>query len=215
MQKASTQTMIKNSICKGGTTSVPITEKGLNDIFENFQNLRKKNKTNDFLKYIDNKNKYEMTKVLVSQERMLKLHEENQKIHKKVYDYVKNKVKRKENEMLINTVYSFRNKMEINEILEKAKTFEQIYGDNAWVMGLRRPTEFVGARYAYINLRDSRNPYWQLVKMKSPEEQEFTKHPLSTGYDFHKNEYLMKTLSSIKMDMTTNNFNTNISVNIF
>jgi hypothetical protein len=174
--------------------------------------LKKKNKHNDFLKYLDNSNKFELSKILVSQERILKLHEENEKKHKKVYEYIQNKVKRKENEMLVNTIYSFRNKIELNDMIEKAKPFEQKCGDNAWIMGLRRPDNFSGVRYAYINLRDARNPYWQLVKMKSPEEPETIKHPMSSQIDFYKNEYLMKTLSSLRMDLTTSNFNTNISV---
>jgi AICAR transformylase/IMP cyclohydrolase PurH len=84
-------------------------------------------------------------------------------------------------------------------------------------MALRRPDVFTGARYGYINLRDAKNPYWQLIKEKSNEEVVTIKHPNCSQIDFNKKDYMMKTLSSmgLKMESTMSNLNTNISVKIF
>jgi hypothetical protein len=205
---------MKSSIQKGGTISTPITDKGLNDIYEKYQNLKSKNKINDFIKYLDNNNKTEMSKILTSQEKILKLQEANEKKQKKMIEYIQNKLKRKENEMLINTIYSFRSKREIVEIIDKNQPLEIKYGNNSWVMGLRRPLDFNGVRFSYINLRDAKNPYWQLVKDKGPIDVETIKHPNTSQTDFSKNQYLMRSLSNlgIKMDTTMSQINTNISV---
>jgi hypothetical protein len=215
--KTGTTTILKTSTHKSGTTTVPITDKGLNDIYDNYQTIRNKSKLNDFIQYLDTKNKTELSKILVSQERILSLHDKNEKKQKKIIDYIQNKLKRKEKEMLVNTIYSFRSKKEVYETIEKNLPFEMKYGDNSWVMALRRPEVFTGARYGFINLRDAKNPYWQLIKEKSNDEVVTIKHPNISQVDFNKNDYLMNSLSNmgLRMDSTMSNMNTNISVIIF
>jgi hypothetical protein len=206
--------MMKSSIAKGGTIFTPITDKGLNDIYEKYQKLKNKNKINDFLKFLDLKNKFEMNKILISQERILKLQETHEKKQKKMIEFIQNKLNRKEDEMLINTIYSFRSKIELNETIEKLKPLEAKFGNNSWVMGLRRPDDFNGERYTYINLRDAKNPYWQLVKEKVPFDMETIKHPNISQKHINKKDYFLKSISNlgIKLDMTSSQFNTNISV---
>jgi hypothetical protein len=216
LQKTQT-TMMKNSVHKGGTTTVVVNDKQLNEIYENCQEKISKSQVNDFFNHLDIKNKNDLSKILYSQERILNLHDVTEKKQKKIIDYIENKLKRKEKELLVNTIYSFRTKKEVYETIDKNIPFERKYGNNSWVMALRRPDVFTGARYGYINLRDAKNPYWQLIKEKSNEEVVTIKHPNCSQIDFNKKDYMMKTLSSmgLKMESTMSNLNTNISVKIF
>jgi hypothetical protein len=201
---------------------VVITDKGLNDLYDNIRKRKLGNafKLNDFVNNVDTATKKEMSEILSSQEKVLALKEINDDKHDRFTNFLSHRIKKNDDDILMNNVHSYRVKKEINEYVEKHQPIEYKYGSSYWLMTLRRPEDFKGVRYSYINIRDSFNPFWQLVKEVIPSESEIIRSPYKTAREIEnlsKSEYLKKSLNKmdIKLDnsMQLRNVN-NLSVNI-
>ena len=65
----------------------------------------------------------------------------------------------------------FRTKKEIKESYENSRPIDDIYGTNSWLMSLRRPKNFKGTRFGYINIGSNTKPSWQAVRETLPKEE--------------------------------------------
>jgi hypothetical protein len=219
----STLSVYQNKVGKKPDSKVAINDKGLNDIYENIRRRRIKNgiRMNDFLENIERTTRKEMTDVLTFQEKVLGLKDSNDGKHQKFTNFLSHRTKKTDADMLMNNTHNYRVKKEINEFIEKNQPIEYKYGSSYWLMTLRRPENFKGVRYSYINLRDSYNPFWQLIKESIPNESEIVRVPYKTARELEeiqKHEYFKKSLNKldIKIDTSMQFKNvTNLSVNSF
>jgi hypothetical protein len=178
--------------------SIIINDKALDEIFDRYRNLKKVNKVNDFLNYIDVRVKRDVSHDLIAQEKALQLREKTEKQYSLIIDKIRNKTKKTQDAILMNSIYEYRTKRELQDIIQKDDNYTP---NNSWMISLRRPENFEGERYSYINMRDDVNPYWQMVKEKNTKEIEFIKVPrLVKSVDITRNEYLCKSITGLGLN---------------
>jgi hypothetical protein len=78
--------------------------------------------------------------------------------------------KKNEKELLMYKTDFFRQKKEIKELYENSRPLDEIYGVNGWFMSLRRPANFKGTRFGYINVGSKDYPSWKAVRESYPRE---------------------------------------------
>jgi hypothetical protein len=198
----------QTKVNKKTDSKVAITDKGLNDLYDGIKKRKKRNayRINEFLENVDGRAKKEMSEIMSSQEKVLAMKGINDDKHDRFTDFLKFRLKKSDNDMLMNNIHNYRVKKEINEYVEKNQPIEYKYGKSYWLMTLRRPDDFEGVRYSYINIRDSFNPFWQLVKETIPNESEFIRSPYKSARELDmvaKNEYFKKSLG--RMDIKVDN----------
>lgn len=193
-----------------------IDDKGLNEIYERYLKLRNSTKINDFLKFMEMNSKDDLSHILLAQEKVLRLKDHNDNKHKYISEYIKNKIKKTEDAILMNNIHTYRKKRELDDLIEKKKKKDDRYGPNKWVASLRRPANFKGVRYAYVNMKTDKDPQWFLIKESVPEEREYIIQPNTTNkiIEIKKNEYLCKSLEDLGIAYDDNNtmHNFNLSV---
>ena len=125
----------------------------------NVKNRVENSKINDFLFKIPKETK----EILSKQEKSLNL-DKKYKSEKGLLERVlSHRSKKSSADLLINRTDFFRKKKEIKESYEDNKRLDERYGDNTWVMGLRRPVIFKGSRFCYVNSGSAINPIWGKV----------------------------------------------------
>jgi hypothetical protein len=97
---------------------------------------------------------------------------------------------------LLNKTNVTRIKKEFNDHIENKTTLDERYGNNGWVVSLRRPDNFLGSRTAYVNLANNANPQWVNLREIVPKKIETIRKPFC---DYKKdlkkylnNKYLIK-----------------------
>ena len=80
--------------------------------------------------------------------------------------------KRSKQQLLLYKTDFFREKKELRESYENSRPIDETYGKNCWIMGLRRPKDFKGTRFACVNVGTNLNPIWKTVKETIPRETE-------------------------------------------
>lgn len=147
-----------------------INEKGIHDIYNKFKQI-KKNNVDHNLDICDDdlKVKKEMKKILETQEKIIKTQEEFKAKSEKMAKYIATKTKKKDEDVLMNKTDGFRIKQELKTTIELKKPIEERYGNNNWMISLRRPENFEGTRYSFVNYGSSEKVNWVRIKEKLPE----------------------------------------------
>jgi hypothetical protein len=156
---------------------------------------------NEFLDDFHPNIQNEMKKILSMQEKSISHSEDYTKKAEKLSKFISKKVKKGESDLLMNRTDCFRIKKEINEKIDNKLGINERYGVNKWIVGLRRPDNFRGVRYAYINMGSNDRPFWQVVKEQAPRSVEIVRNPqVNCENDlkqFKKNEYFQRSTSNI------------------
>ena len=108
----------------------------------------------------------------------IKLQEKSLELTEKYFDndrpkierILTSKTKKSEKDLLFNKTDFFRKKKEIREFYENSRPLDETYGKNSWIMCLRRPKNFKGTRFGYINVGTPECPSWAVVKETLPKE---------------------------------------------
>jgi hypothetical protein len=161
-----------------------IAEKGIQEIYNKFRHI-KENTVDKAIDICDDdlKIKREMKKILETQEKILKAQENKKLKSEKLGNYIATKSKKKGEDVLMNKTDGFRIKQEIKNIMEVQKPLGERYGEHNWMISLRRPDNFEGTRYAFVNYGNSDKVNWVRVKEKLPEKEflETVRFPDSIG----------------------------------
>ena len=129
---------------------------------------------------------YELKNSLFMQNRKLALQKLTEKQNIRMSRYLSKKIKKPQNNLLLNRIDSFRFKKEIINEMENSKPIDEQYGKYKWNISLRRPDNFKGVRDSYINLKGERfMPFWSLVIEKCPKQKELILRP---GHSLYENE---------------------------
>ena len=117
----------------------------------------------------------------------------------------------------MNSIYEFRNKKEIQTIIEDKIKERNKYGPvNSWMMSLRKPEDFKGDRYCYVNLNSDEKPSWQLVKEKNVKDYEIVKKPkLTKSMDVTRNEYLSRSINNLGLNSDHSIYFQNFDLSVF
>jgi hypothetical protein len=172
-----------------------VDEHKLRSIYNEFQKKINKNneKFNEFLKYVPE----QIANNLKYQEHKLSTFEAEEKKFQRLAKFLSKRSNKKLDDLLINKTDDSRLKKEIAEIIENNKSFEERFGNYSWNMSLRRPKNFVGTRFALINVGSPNNPMWVNKKDVSPYNMEMIRKPN------HKKEEMIRSLSNNRYFMQT------------
>ena len=168
------------------------TESSLSDIYRN-------QKSENYIKYkknhinpsssMDDVPK-DIKQSLILQNRKLNLQKLLEKSTLRMSRYLSNKIKKPQNNLLLNRIDSFRFKKEVINEIENDKPIEEHYGKYKWNISLRRPDNFQGVRDSYINLKgDGFIPFWSVVIERSPKQKELCIKPKYTLTNNEINEF--------------------------
>ena len=155
---------------------------------------------------------------LLQQEKCLIKNQQNQKINEDMIKMISSKTNKKNEDILMNKTDSFRIKKEVKNIIESKKPVEQRYGQNHWVISLRKPENFKGTRDAWINIGSKNVPHWSLIKDKSPGEiSEKIRRPDSQSQGFKdlipfsksNSAYFSKTLRNLNINLDEDHYRLN------
>jgi hypothetical protein len=186
-----------------------ISDRGLMDIYSKYKTIKLKNseKVNDFIEEININSKQELKKLLLLQEKSLKKNEDNIKYRDNITKFIANKTKKTEDELLMNRTDGFRMKQELKTMMDFKKPAHERYGVNSWMISLRRPENFEGTRYAFVNVGTNFNPTWARIKEKVPDTQHFEKIRMPESHSYKDIKNLKKFPNFYK---TFSNFHINI-----
>ena len=157
----------------------------VSDSYANQLNENKKANTFNKKKYVnpsssmDNVPK-EIKKCLFLQNKKLNLQKLSEKQNIRISRYLSKKLKKPQNNLLLNKIDSFRFKKEVINEIENNKPPEEQYGNGnfKWNISLRRPDHFQGVRKSYINLKgENYIPFWSLVIERNPKQKELSIKP--------------------------------------
>ena len=160
-------------------------------IFQQYEDIF--NAYKDKSEYMDNIPE-EIGNKLKNQENSLLTHSLEEKNFNEMAKYLSRRTKKNEDELLVNKFYKIGENKQIFANSEKHKPLNEKYAAHSWELSLRRPKNFKGTRFSYINLGDNYNPIWQLVRETVPDPVETISKPgLSKDEKkIYKNEELMK-----------------------
>ena len=140
--------------------------------------------------------KKEIGKNLSGQEKAL-LHQEKRKNISQIFSKnISNKINRKENDLLYNKLEIYRLKKQLVDLMEKSKSIREKFGDNYWVVSLRRPKISKEIRILYSNICNKFNLSPDLIIDNGDKDFEFISDP-----SLHNNkEYkdILKTINNLK-----------------
>jgi len=131
------------------------------------------------------------------QEKTLRLQNENSCKRKNMENFLEKKLNKSNDQLLINSGESYLIKKEIINLVESKIPLDQKHGIFNWIISLRRPKNFKGDRYAYVNLGDNYAPVWQLYKESSPIKIDKVVNPGTENKDYREYVNLLKNNSSI------------------
>lgn len=111
------------------------------------------------------------------------------KSNQKMAKYLMRRTNKNENDLLLNTIDSFRYRKEIINEIENNNQFKRNYGNLNlnWNMSLRRPEILKnGEKYkACININTNSNPFWAIIEETSNKENEVSIKP---GFDLNNRQ---------------------------
>ena len=128
------------------------------------------------------------------QTKKLKLLKYSEIKNSKMSKYLSRKANKPQNNLLLNSIDSFRYKKEVIKEIEYNKTTEEKLGKYNWNLSLRRPPHFRGIRKTYVNLNSEKySPFWSLIVEKCPKQRNIIVKPeydLSEEekHEFHKGD---------------------------
>lgn len=142
----------------------PIDSNAIKDLFETYRSRHNKKSSFQNLKFPPLPK--EVSSKLELQEKTLahKINDDNDK--EKMSKYLCAKIKKKNNELLMNSIEKFRIKKEVVNTFHYKNSLEDRYEKLKWKISLRRPEHFKGARKIFVNVSSDANPLWTLVKDK-------------------------------------------------
>jgi hypothetical protein len=176
----------------------------LNDIYNKYKTLKERNngKLNNFMDEM-NPRQNELRKNLIFQENSLKNKDETLKKSDRLSKYLASMTKKNQEEVLMNRTDYFRMKKELNIMIETNKSLDKRYGNYNWIMSLRRPEDFKGTRYTYVNVGHNSNPSWGIIRENCPDNlnNESVVKPFSQSFkevkNFTKSSFFEKTLPEL------------------
>ncbi len=171
-------------------------ESSLSEIYRNQKtenNIKYKNKYINPSSSMDDVPK-DIKQSLNLQNRKLNLQKLSEKNRIWMSRYLSKKIKKPQNNLLLNRIDSYRFKREVINEIENNKPIEQHYGKYKWNISLRRPDNFQGVRDSYINLKgDGFIPFWSVVIERSPKQKELCIKPKYTLTNNEINEFRKQT----------------------
>jgi hypothetical protein len=214
---------------KTDKTTEIVSDKRLGEIYNKFKIIKKMNseKVNEFIDEVGGEAvaRGDLKNRLLQQEKCLIKNQQNQKINEDMIKMISSRTNKRNEDILMNQTDSFRIRKEVKNIIESKKPVEQRYGQNHWVISLRKPENFKGTRDAWINLGSKNVPHWSLIKDKTPVElSEKIRKPDSRSQTFKdvfslsksSSAYFNNTLRKLKINLEEDNDRINtITVSIF
>jgi len=171
-------------------------ESSLSEIYKNQKtenNIKYKNKYINPSSSMDDVPK-DIKQSLNLQNRKLTLQKLSEKNRIWMSRYLSKKIKKPQNNLLLNRIDSYRFKREVINEIENNKPIEEHYGKYKWNISLRRPDNFQGVRDSYINLKgDGFIPFWSVVIERSPKQKELCIKPKYTLTNNEINEFRKQT----------------------
>lgn len=137
-----------------------------------------KRKNNEFLKAIPLIMNDKIKKPLLLQQRVLNDNIKNLTFRKKFTNKLAKSINRGEKDLLMARSDAFRMKKERMEFMTNNLNFDLRFGMNTWMMGLRKPKNFVGLRKGFMNYGTDSAPFWGPFKEQIPVVIETISNPL-------------------------------------
>jgi hypothetical protein len=120
------------------------------------------------------------------------------------------------NDLLINKIDNYVFKKQILKSLDSKRPIEEKYGDNGWVLTLRREKEIKHIREAFLNIGSDHRPIWRRLIEYPTKEIEIIKgknlKPDKSLQKFFKNDYLKNALHKAEIDLEKLIYNTNFQI---
>lgn len=147
----------------------------LDRMYNDFEKTQKQNEenVNDFMINLPNKVK----NLLKIQENSLKISIQEENKNAKLSKFISSKINRNEENLLFNKTNVTRIKKEYNDHLDNKIPLNGRYGNNGWLVSLRRPENFSGSRTSYVNLGSNMNPQWANIRENIPKKIETIRKP--------------------------------------
>lgn len=153
------------------TTKNKITDAELNQIYENFNLLSKRNATKSNEDLTNQLKNTELKAILQLQEDTLRKKEQHNKMTINIEQHIQSKTNKPFERMLLNRISSFRSIQEI-----KSKTASKIENErnnnNKWKLSLRYDNDFIGKKKGYMNIGTLNKPKWAIINDQVPKIEE-------------------------------------------
>ena len=166
---------------------------------------------NDFLKNLPK----ETIKTLFKQERALKNNIKVLDEKKSLVRVLSNRSKKNPSDLLMNRTDTFRQIKQIREKSELQKPFEQRFGKNSWIMGLRRFHNSKASRYKYVEIgRSNANPIWSIIMEPKKDIEKIIPDSNLNRKDidrFLKNDYFMSSCNKFSHNPSKLEVNTHVN----
>jgi hypothetical protein len=159
-QQVSTSQKKKSSIEDKPARFEILQHKEVEKIFENARNRIEfnKHKPETIEKFSATYDKFSMTgEKFKKQEKILEHLEDEQMRTSSVSKFLSYKTNKTEENLLMNKTDTFRKKRHVLEILESEKNLLEKFGNNNWLIDLRRPNKLERVRTAYVNICPNKN----------------------------------------------------------
>ena len=146
-------------------------------------------------KNLSNEIKKEIGKNLSGQEKAL-LHQENCKNSSQIISKnISKRIKRNEKDLLYNKIEIYRLKRQLADIIEKSKSIRDKFGNNHWMVSLRRPKISKEIRFLYSNITNKYNLSPDLIIDRGDKEFEFISDPSLQNNKEYKD--ILKTIKNL------------------
>jgi hypothetical protein len=100
--------------------------------------------------------------------------------------FISKKIKKNEDDLLLNKVDLFKYKKDILSEINKDKEDDK-FGKFKWRMSLRKPNDFKGIKKLFINVSNELNPFWGTIVDRSPNYKELAVKP---GFNLKQKEFI-------------------------
>jgi len=159
-QQVTTSHKKKSSVEEKPSKYEILQQKEVEKIFENAKNRIEFNKHRhqSIEKFSNNKDKFSMTGEKFKKQEKILEHLDDEKMRTiSVSKFLSSKSNKTEDNLLMNKTDTFRKKRHVLEILESEKNLLEKYGNNNWLIDLRRPEKLERIRTAYVNTCPNKN----------------------------------------------------------
>ena len=95
------------------------------------------------------------------QEKILKLQNRDKILNKIISKKLSKSCQRDEKDLLYNNIEEYRLKKQMIDVLDNEKPISEKYGNNYWMLNLRRPIHLDNIRINYINIGNSKREIWK------------------------------------------------------
>ena len=169
-------------------------------IYKKYKYIEEKNREKKTCFIFGDKNlsseiKKEIGKNLSGQEKAL-LHQENCKNSSQIISKnISKRIKRNEKDLLYNKIEIYRLKRQLADIIEKSKSIRDKFGDNHWMVSLRRPKISKEIRFLYSNITNKYNLSPDLIIDRGDKDFEFISDPSLQNNKEYKD--ILKTIKNL------------------